>query len=62
MVQALEETGKLALLVHSVTDAGPVYDSLIDVKVRPPTEALLGMILSQLKEALMCHTLKQFGG
>ena len=57
-MQALE-TGKLALLVHSVIDARPVYDSLIAVKVRPPTEALLGMLLSQLKEALMCYTLKR---
>ena len=58
-LQRLEETGKLALLVHLVIDARSVYDSLIAEEVRPPTEASLVMLLSQLKEALMCHTLKR---
>ena len=40
-------------------DARSVYDALRSEEIRPPTEISLIMLLCQLKEAMLCHTLRR---
>ena len=56
---SLEEVGGFPLLVECVIDARSVYDALCSEEIRPPTEISLIMLLCQLKEAMLCHTLKR---
>ena len=58
MLTSMEENGSLPIAVHLIIDARSVFDSLRAEEIRPPTEISLVMMLCQLKEAMLTHTLK----
>ena len=55
---SMEEQGTLPVLVHLIIDARSVFDSLKAEEIRPPSEISLVMMLCQLKEAMLTHTLR----
>ena len=57
-LMALEERGEFGLPVQLAIDARSVFDSLRAHELKAPTEISLIMFLCQLKEALLCHSLR----
>ena len=58
LLTTMEESGTLPVCVHLIIDALSVYDSLASEEIHLPTESSLVMMLHQLKEALLTHTLR----
>ena len=58
-LMCLEETGSFPACVELVLDARSVYDSLVAAELKAPTEISLIMFLAQLKEQMMCWSLKR---
>ena len=54
-----EEQGKLPLPIHCAIDCFSVFESLSQEDLRMPSEASLILILHGLKEALLCHNLRE---
>jgi len=54
-----EEAGTLPMPMECAIDARSVYDSLIQDEIRPPTENSLVMMLCQIKELMLTHSLRK---
>lgn len=55
----MEETGTFPVPLEVSIDARSVFDSLKADELKNPTQVSLIMLLSAMKEALLCHTLKR---
>jgi hypothetical protein len=58
-LMSLEETGSFPVSIELVVDAKSVWDSLVASELKAPSEVSLVMFLSQLKEQLLCWSLKR---
>jgi hypothetical protein len=58
-LMSLEETGSFPVSIELIIDARSVYDSLVASELKAPTEISLIMFLSQLKEQMLCWSLRR---